>query len=113
MLSVPGAFPDFTCCIACVTSCSVGTPVAISRSPFGVEGGGSAVMVTYSLIITYEKCSVHLLGLSFLCCKMIPFFVLDIAYTCLGVSAELFSQSINSVLLSLHQFPLSLQHCPH
>ena len=27
MLSVPGAVPDFICCIACVTSCSVGTPV--------------------------------------------------------------------------------------
>ena len=36
MLSVLGVFPDFIGCIACVTSCSVGTPVAISRSSFGV-----------------------------------------------------------------------------
>ena len=40
MLSVTGAFPDFICCIACVTSCSVGTSVAISRSSFGGVGGG-------------------------------------------------------------------------
>ena len=39
ILSVPGAFPDLIGCIACVTSCSVGTPVAISRSSFGVGGG--------------------------------------------------------------------------
>ena len=32
MLSIPGAFPDLICYIACVTSCSVGTPVVISRS---------------------------------------------------------------------------------
>ena len=33
-------FPAFNCCIACVTYCSVGTPVAISRSSFifGVWG---------------------------------------------------------------------------
>ena len=55
MLSVPGVFPDFICCIPCVTSCSVGTPVAISRSSFGV--GGSAVMVADSLFRTSEKCS--------------------------------------------------------
>ena len=52
ILSVPGAFPGF--CIACVTSCSVGTPVAISRSSFsGGMGGGSAVMVTDSLFRTH------------------------------------------------------------
>ena len=38
MLSVPGAFPGFICCIACLTSCSGGTPVAISRSSLGVGG---------------------------------------------------------------------------
>ena len=43
MLSVPGAFPDFICCIACVTSYSLGTPVAISRLSFGVCGGGGGV----------------------------------------------------------------------
>ena len=29
MLLVPDVFPDFICCIACVTSCGVETPVAI------------------------------------------------------------------------------------
>ena len=41
MLSVPGALQDFICCIACVTSCSVGTPIAISRASFGGGGGNS------------------------------------------------------------------------
>ena len=40
MLSVLGAFPGLIYCIACVTSCSVDTPVAISRSSFGVWSGG-------------------------------------------------------------------------
>ena len=40
MLSLPGAFPAFICCIACVTSCSVETAVAISRLLFGVCVGG-------------------------------------------------------------------------
>ena len=61
MMSVPGAFHGFICCIACVTSCSVETPVAISRSSFGV-GRGSAVMVTDYLYITSEKCLTHLLA---------------------------------------------------
>ena len=43
MLSVPGDFPVFICFIARVTSCSIGTPVAIARS--SLSDGGSAVMV--------------------------------------------------------------------
>ena len=43
MLLLPGAFPAFICCITCVTSCCVGTPVDISRSSFGVCGGGGRV----------------------------------------------------------------------
>ena len=50
MLSVPGDFPVFICFIAWVTSCSVGTPVAISRSSLGA--GGSAVMVGASVFFS-------------------------------------------------------------
>ena len=49
MLSLPGAFPASICCIACVTSCSVGTPVAISRSSFGVGGGVSSYSNWFSV----------------------------------------------------------------
>ena len=66
VLSVPGTLPDFICCITCVTSCSVGTPVAISRLSFGVcvWGGGLvlAVMVANSLFRTSEKSLTHLLA---------------------------------------------------
>ena len=50
MLSVPGDFRVFICFIAWVTSCSVGTPVAISRLSLGA--GGSAVMVGASVLKT-------------------------------------------------------------
>ena len=60
MLSVPGDFPVFICFIAWVTSCSVGTPVAISRSSLGA--GGSTVMVGASVWRTSVKCSDHRLA---------------------------------------------------
>ena len=56
MLSVP----VFICFIAWVISCSVGTPVAISRSSLGA--GGSAVMVGASVLRTSVKCSAHRLA---------------------------------------------------
>ena len=62
---------DFICCIACVTSCSVGIPIAL-------------VMVTDSLFRT-EKCSAH-----FFCCQRITFIVVANSYTCLCVSTEFF-----------------------
>ena len=43
-------FTVFICFIAWITSCSVGTPVAISRSSLGA--GGSAVMVGASVLRT-------------------------------------------------------------
>ena len=60
MLYIPGDFPVFICFIAWVTSCSVGTPVAISRSSLGA--GGSAVMVGASVLRTSVKCSAHRLA---------------------------------------------------
>ena len=57
MLSVQGDFPVFNCFIAWVTSCSGGTPVAISRSSLGA--GRSAVMVGASVLRTSVKCSAH------------------------------------------------------
>ena len=38
----PCAFPDFICCIACVTSCSVVTHIVIylDHHLFGIGGGG-------------------------------------------------------------------------
>ena len=68
MLSIPGAFPNFICCIACVTSCSVGTPVdiyilyiatGVIYISFGV---GGQQLVTDSLFRTSEKCSAHVLA---------------------------------------------------
>ena len=59
-MSIPGDFPVFICFIAWVTSCSVGTPVAISRSSLGA--GGSAVMVGASVLRTLVKCSAHRLA---------------------------------------------------
>ena len=44
----PVYFPVFICFIVWVTSCSVGTPVAISRLSLGA--GGSAVMVGASVL---------------------------------------------------------------
>ena len=70
MLSVPGDFPVFICFIAWVTSCSVGTPVAISRSSLGA--GGSAVMVGASLLRTSVKCSVHSLACICLVVSVFP-----------------------------------------
>ena len=55
MLSVPGDFPVFIYFISWVTSCSVGIPVAISRSSLGA--GRSAVMVGASVLRTSVKCS--------------------------------------------------------
>ena len=82
ILSFPGAFTDFICCIACVTSCSEVLSPSIS--------------------------------LGFLCCQRIPLFVLDIVYNCLGVSAELVSQSINctyfSSFCSSSHFNCSIAH---
>ena len=60
MLSIPGDFPVIICCIAWVTSCSVGIPVAISRLLLGA--GGSAVMVGASVLRTSVKCSAHRLA---------------------------------------------------
>ena len=86
MLSIPGDFPVFICFIAWVTSCSVGTPVAISRSSLGA--GGSAVMVGASVLRTSVKCSAHRLACI---CSVVSAFpsVFDNACGYLGVSAEL------------------------
>ena len=91
MLSVPGAFPDVICCIACVTSCSVGTPVAIIGSLFGA--GVSSYGNWFSDQNFWELLGPSL-SLGFLCCQRIHFIVLDNAYNCLVMSAELFLQSI-------------------
>ena len=63
----------------------------------------------------FWKVFIPSLGLGFLCCQGIPLFIIDIACTLVGVSAELFRQSVECThfFLSLQQFPLSLQHCPH
>ena len=60
ILSILGDFPVFICFIAWVTSCSFGTPVAISRSSLGA--GGSAVIVGASVMRTSVKCSAHRLA---------------------------------------------------
>ena len=60
MLSVPEDISVFICFIAWVTSCSVGTPVAISRSSLGAAG--SAVMVGASVLIISVTCSAHRLA---------------------------------------------------
>ena len=67
-------------------------------------------MVTNSLFRTSEKCSTHL----FLYCPRIPSCVLDNAYICIGVSAELFGQSIDCAhfpsLYSSFHFPCNIVH---
>ena len=71
-------------------------------------------MVTDSLFRTSEKCSTHLLAWGFVCCQMIPFLVLNNVYNCLGVSGELFGQSVNcnhfSPLCSSFYFHYNIVH---
>ena len=55
MLSVPGAFPDFVGCMACVNSCSVGLLLLYPYHHLVWGGGGSAVMVTDDLFRTSES----------------------------------------------------------
>ena len=43
MLSVTGVFPYLICSIVCVTSCSVGTPVALSRLVWVVSSYGNSI----------------------------------------------------------------------
>ena len=80
------------CCIVWVTSCSVGTPVPISISSFGV---GVSSYGSWFSVQNFWKVLNPPLSLGFLCSLRIPFLVLNNSYTCLGVSAELFGQSIN------------------
>ena len=101
MLTVPGTFPDFICCIACVTSYSVGTLVAISKSSFGV--GRSSVIVAAFLVKPSENVR-QISWFGFPLFSYDFFFVLNNTCTCLGVSAELISQ-----LIYCTQFSLSLQ----
>ena len=83
MLTAPGAFPGFICCRACVTSCSVGTPLAISRSSFGV---GVNSYGNWFFVQNFCKLLDPSLSLSFLCCQGIPFLsltMLTLTWVCL------------------------------
>ena len=99
MLSIPGDFPAFICFIAWVTSCSVGTPVAISRSSLGA--GGSAIMVGASVLRTsvvsaFPSLSLTMLAATLVClqsCFVILYTVLSSLF-CAAVSA--FSASLST-----------------